>query len=439
MSISILLKSALTVVIAVISLSSVVSPALIHTRLLAQSSPDFSSEYSSGDVQVLPTSLAWYTWIRINGTHTIFLALHSTQYPSPVSAFVGESYNTSTNSRVFVANAIMAIEVFNDTDGNGFLDANYATGQTELLYTIVMNASQTFQPTPVTKTSINGVPHYRWGVTYGTIQAILVKNATGVLGTPYGGGAAASYANIDHFTFSYDYSVVGNATFLKTSYEVGNVTLIPPTLPKVTLKGLSLSLLHFTLAVSSNSYSVTADTAPYDSQTSQTSTKVNYAEVYVAQLRAYKFLFNDNYTLLTNPPVNLRAVYAAASSNSLPAGAFQGQGSTDLIRVQDYVRAALPSIAGLPSSSDLNLNTSKLIYRISYPTWGGVGIKHDPTYVAYYVPNLLTTSTPGFPMIIVYLVVAAAVIATITAVFVIKRTQKNRTQYRKGPGLVPSS
>ncbi len=415
------------VVIAIIALSTIVLPALIHTPLLAQSSVDFSKEYSSGDVQVFPYTQAWYTWISINGTHTIFLALHSTQYPSPVSAFVGESYNTSTKARVFVANALMAIEVYNDTDRNGFLDANYATGQTELLYTILMNASQTFQPTTVSKTSINSLPHYRWGVTYGSIQAILIKNATGVVGTPYGGGTAGSYANIDHFTLSYDYSIVGNTTFLKTSYEVGNVTLVPPTLPKVTLKGLSLSLLHFTLAVSSTPYAVTANSSPYDSQTSQTSAKVNVAQVNIANSLAYEFRFNDNYTLLTNPPVSLRTVYAAAPSNSLPTGAFQGQGTIALIRVQDYVKASLPDIAGLPASSDLNYNTSRLIYRISYPTWGGIGIKHDPTYVGYFVPSLLTTPPSGLA-IIVYLAVAVAVVSAITAILLIKRNRKTRTQ-----------
>src|SRR6266851_23142 len=431
-------KCAVTVVIVFITLSAVISPSLIHTRLLAQSSVDFSQEYASGDVQILPYSLAWYTWISINGTHTIFLAEHSAQYPSPVSAFVGESYNTSSNSRVFVANAIMAIEVYNDTNGNGILDANYATGQTELLYTILMNASQTFQPNPVAKTSVSGIPHYRWGVTYGAIQAILVKNATGVLGTPYGGGAAASYLNIDHFTLSYDYSLVGNATFLKTSYEIGNVTLVPPTLPKVTLKGLSLSLLHFTLVVG-NPYDVTANGSAYDSQTSQTSTKVNDAQISLLGSRAYEFRFNDNYTLLTNPPVSLRAVYAAASSNSLPTGAFQGQGSTDIIRVQDYVRAALPSIAGLPASSDLNYNASKLIYRISYPTWGGIGVKHDPTYVAYYIPHLILTSlpVPFDPTILVYLAVAAAAVA-IAAFLVVKRSRHTAAKYQKSRNPVPS-
>ncbi len=425
-------------VMVIITLSVVGSPGVFHTRLVAQSSVDFSQEYSSGDVQIPPYSLAWYTWISINGTHTIFLAEHSAQYPSPVSAFVGESYNTSSNSRVFVANAIMAIEVYNDTDGNGILDANYGTGQTELLYTILMNASQTFQPNPVTKTSVSGVPHYRWGVTYGAIQAILVKNATGVLGTPYGGGAAASYLNIDHFALSYDYSLVGNATFLKTSYEIGNVTLVPPTLPKVTLKGLSLSLLHFTLVVG-NPYDVTANGSAYDSQTSQTSTKVNDAQISLLGSRAYEFRFNDNYTLLTNPPVSLRAVYAAASSNSLPTGAFQGQGSTDIIRVQDYVRAALPSIAGLPASSDLNYNASKLIYRISYPTWGGIGVKHDPTYVAYYIPHLILTSlpVPFDPTILVYLAVAAAAVA-IAAFLVVKRSRHTAAKYQKSRNPVPS-
>ena len=433
-------KSAVTVIIVVITLSAVVLPALVHARLLAQSaSIDISTEYSSGDVQVLPTSLAWSTWVNANGTHTIFLALHSTQYPSPVSAFVGESYNTSSGSRVFVANAIMAIEVYNDTDGNGILDANYATGQTELLYTIVMNASQTFQPTTVTKTSVDGVSHYRWGVTYGSIQAILVKYSAGIVGSPYGGGLPASYANIDHFTFSYDYSVVRNATFLKTSYEIGNVTLVSPTSPGVTLKGLSLSLLHFTFAVSSGGYAVrlNGSSTDFDSQTSQTSSGINVAQVIVPGSLAYEFRFSDNCTLLTNPPVSLRAVYEAAAANSLPSGAFQGQGALDLIRVQDYVRAALPSIAGLPSSSDLNYTTSKLIYRISYPTWGGIGIKHDPTYVGYYVPNILTisTSVPWDPMIIVYLAVAVAVVAAIIAFLAIDRTRKTRTVQQKSHGV----
>jgi len=92
------------------------------------------------------------------------------------------------------------------------------------------------------------------------------------------------------------------------------------------------------------------------------------------------------------------------------------------------VKASLPNIAGLPASSDLNYSSSKLIYRISYPTWEGIGIKHDPTYIGYYVPNLLTISTPvpWDPMIVVYLAAAVAVVAAITSVLIFEMTRKTK-------------
>ncbi len=66
-----------------------------------------------------------------------------------------------------------------------------------------------------------------------------------------------------------------------------------------------------------------------------------------------------------------------------------------------------------------------LIYRISYPTLEGIGIKHDPTYVAFFVPHLIFVNLPVWdPLIIAYLAVAAAVIATITFL-VLKRCPKN--------------
>src|SRR2546422_2419178 len=229
----------------IIILSTVlVQVSIFPTSRALSSSIPVSQEFVSGDVQIFSYLQAWYTWVSINGTHTIFLALHSNQGASPVSAFVGQSYNTSSGSRVFVANALMAMEGYNDTNGNGFLDADYRVPRTELLYTIIMNASQTFTTTPVQKTSSNGIPHYTWGVTYGFVQGDLIKaDPTDDYG--YGGGLPASALMIDHVSLSYDYSLNGNRTFLKTSYELGNVTLTPPTLPNTTLAGLSLSLLHF--------------------------------------------------------------------------------------------------------------------------------------------------------------------------------------------------
>src|SRR5436309_14781284 len=97
----------------------------------------------------------------------MFLALHSNQADSPVFSFVGQAYNTSSGSRAFVGNALLAMEVYNDTNNNGYLDANYTSCTTELRYALIMNASQTFTPSPVKKHLTNGTRHYASAITYG--------------------------------------------------------------------------------------------------------------------------------------------------------------------------------------------------------------------------------------------------------------------------------
>src|SRR5436309_7160309 len=342
---------------AIILAVMIVQTVPLHLVNAQSSSIPLSQEFASGDLQISTYLQAWYTWVNVNGTHTIFLALHSQQAQSPVFAFIGQAYNTSSGSRVFVGNALLAMEVYNDTNKNGFLDANYATGSTELKYTLIMNASQTFTTNPVHKTSVNGSPHYIWGITYGSVQAILIKAIAPDYG--YGGGIMATDAIIDHVTMFYDYSLSGNTTFLKTSYDVGNVTLASWTPPGITLQGLSLSLLHTTLTVSSKQLTVTASNSPYDSQVNTTPSLVNVAEVKVDNILAYEFRFKDNYTLFQNPATIYPEVSLATPSHSLHTHAFQGAWYDPLLRVQNYVQGQLPDIAGLPSSSILHYTRSR--------------------------------------------------------------------------------
>src|SRR5437879_7290379 len=112
-------------VLTFIVMLAVFSHASVFHSAKAQSSIDLSKEYSSGDVDVFTYLQAWYTWININGTHTIFLALHSNQGQSPASACVVQGYNTSSSSTSFVANALLAMEFYNDINWNGYTDANY--------------------------------------------------------------------------------------------------------------------------------------------------------------------------------------------------------------------------------------------------------------------------------------------------------------------------
>jgi hypothetical protein len=417
----------------------------------AQSSPiPFSQEYASGDIQTPygnGSLQLWYSWVNVNNTHTIFFALHSSQYPSPVFAYVGQAYNTSSGQRVFIGNAMLAMEVYNDTDHNGYFDANYTSSpvKTELAYTMIMNASQTFTPSNITKTTIDGVPHYKWGVTYGNVQAVLVKATPPGYGYSSGGSYAAQ-AYFDHVSMFYDFSVQGNTTFLKTSYQIGNVTLGSQISGNVTLQNLSLSLLHATLMVASKPLTVVAGGVPFDSQTNPQASGFTGAQVDVDNILAYEFRFKDNYTLMSNPPQSLPALYLASPIDSLPPNALQGYWFEPLLRVQDYVSGQLPDIAGLPSTSNINYSATQLLYRINYPAWSGLPIDHDPTYVAHISaasasspppsqpppsqhPTQPPTNPPSkptqasLPVNTVYVAVATGLLALIVAISSIRRTR----------------
>jgi hypothetical protein len=47
-------------------------------------------------------------------------------------------------------------------------------------------------------------------------------------------------------------------------------------------------------------------------------------------------------------------------------------------------------------ADDLDIAKANFIYIISYPTWGGYTVVHDPTYTAYYAPEQAPTLSPVF-------------------------------------------
>jgi hypothetical protein len=63
-----------------------------------------------------------------------------------------------------------------------------------------------------------------------------------------------------------------------------------------------------------------------------------------------------------------------------------------------------------------NMSRAAYFYIISYPTYGGYRVEHDPTYIAY-IKTTETAGTPttGFPTWEIYLIASIA----ITAVFIV--------------------
>jgi hypothetical protein len=164
---------------------------------------------------------------------------------SPVSMLVGQHFNTS-EGEVFVANSPRYMEIYNDTNGNGVPDSNFTTAYSEIQYYVIVNGSKSFEPALVEKqVDGNGITHYRWGVRYNEIDAILQYP---FIANPQ--EHPLILVLIDHVQCSYDYHVIGNSSYLKINFEVGsflnpkrfdsNNQLVPANL---TLNGESLSIL----------------------------------------------------------------------------------------------------------------------------------------------------------------------------------------------------
>ncbi len=267
----------------------------------------------------------------------VFFALHFLNQ-NPIFTFVGQAYNSSTGQRVFVGNSLLALEVYNDTDHNGYLDADYSVPGTELRYTLIMNASQTFTTDAVNKTIVDGVPHYQWGVTYGSIQAFLIKATPPGYG--YGGGASAANALVDHVSMFYDYSIKGNRTFLKTSFQIGSITLSSYTPPTPSLQGLSLSLLYATSAVASRQLTVATGGSPYDSQSSPVASNIaGLPSTSNINYTATRFLYRINYPTWSGTAILHDPTYVAYLG--------KGTGFTNPIPVPSWILYTAAFTGGL--------------------------------------------------------------------------------------------
>ncbi len=69
---------------------------------------------------------------------------------------------------------------------------------------------------------------------------------------------------------------------------------------------------------------------------------------------------------------------------------------------------------------DLDISRANFVYIISYPTWGGYKVVHDPTYTAYYTPE-----APGFSGVFLAAIGIAVVAILGGAVFYSRRRHVN--------------
>jgi hypothetical protein len=231
----------------------------------------------------------------------------------------------------------------------------------------------------------------------------------------------------DHITVDYDFSINGNVTNLKTSFDIGKVTSLRPLGDsQFSLEGLGLALLFTTSTYATKPYSTLVDGEPYNSTTTNDSAvDMDRARIEVGNTKAYDFIFGGNYTLNRETsnetyPANIETYEVkaeAAAVSSLPLTTYG-----PVLWQVGFLRDVLnfTAIFGDSSFSEFTMdyNSSSLIYRVCFPVWDGMEIQNDPVYVGYVYNK---AEIPEFPTVIII-----PILATVTLLVLVLKNRRRR-------------
>lgn len=403
------------------------SPLMIASGSIGGGDIDTSTEYSNGSVSSPHQGVAlWYVWVNSNGTQIIYLAYHSYIYNPPVVTFLGQHYQTENGTEVFVGNTLTSMEVYNDTNGNGVPDADFATGTSEIMYYFLVNSSVSFEITSIKKSLIDGVPHYTWGIRYDTIDGFLI----------FEDQSPAASVLLDYIAFSYDFHIQNNVSYLKTNFSIGKtlkITQFSDT--SVILDGLSLSLLYGTTVITSKPYVTLVNGEPYNSTTTQISVEsTESGEIRIEDVKTYEFIFGQNYTLFWDPQEEIYESQSAAVANRSVSSGVRVSVEWLLSDLEGVLSDLFPKISSMQATINLDYTVSSFLYRVCYPQWGGYRLEHDPTYVAYLNTMVMPEASP--PLLILITAALLSIVALTVALIDLKKTRKMLrplTQYSYKP------
>lgn len=362
---------------------------ILQARNSSLSKIDPNSEYSSGSIQLSPSMNVWYTWINSSSTQVVFLTYYSEVYNSPIMTFLGQHYIVENETEVFIGNTLLLMEVYHDTDGNDIPEADFSTGTEEIEYFFLVNSSREFVPTPVQKKMINNNPHYKWGIEYGGVDGALLFPKDKVINGSQTNLAAR--VNTTNLSFTYEYYVQRNISYLKTGFEIGRIVDFEPHTPDVSLDGLGLSLLYGTTMLTARPYKILVNGASYDSKMVEISSiSTERAEIIVDDTKLYEFVFEENYTIyLDLVTKSYNAASAACSTESIPPNSAPYLSPYWLVGwlLRFLSEDVFPEMVRNLPNLELEYTESSFVYRMCYPTWEGWSLEHDPTYIAYLIPK----------------------------------------------------
>jgi hypothetical protein len=389
---------------------------------------DTGAEYSNGSIGSPYQGLSlWYTWVNASGTQIIFLAYYSHVVNPPIITFLGQHYYTQNNTEVFVGNTLSLMEIYNDTNGNGLPDADYASGESEILYDFMVNSSISFDTTPIERTVKNEVPHYMWGIRYEGIDGFLGIGDYGV----------GPNVMIDYMDFSYDFYVQDNVSYTKTNFGIGRIlnmtTFDSPLNSTVSLEDLSLALFYGTAVVTAKPYVTLVNGTAYNSTTAPPTVQpTDTSEIKIDDAKAYEFVFGQDYTVFQDQQQETHESKCTAVSNQSTGNSLK-RFTWIFSNLETVLTTLFPNISSIQTAFSLDYSVSSFLYRVCYPVWSGRKLQHDPTYVAFLKASI--TSQPNLPMTII---AAVALIGSVFLAIALIDLRKTRSMPRHSDKISPT-
>jgi len=384
--------------ISVIIVTSLVTPILplSYLKITAAENIDFEKEIDYGFINKTHSFDFWYVSLNTLGTHVLFLSMYSVFFPSPIQFFLGQCYRTMNGSEIFIGNALIGFEIFKDLNNNSLLDADFSDGFNktvdEIRYFFILNASKYVSLTVPTKQNISGIVHYVWSIRYEEVQGI-VEEATeeepsSWIMDPISGEQYPLFfkvlceAYLSFLEFKFNYWIQNNVSYLKLSMVLGELSCNLP----ISFNNLSLSFLFATLTLMKEKYTINI-IAGNKTYANENITRMNEADVEVAEITAFKFIFNNSYTL-HELKREYKAVAARYNVYLLPGdeiywvnGLMMGCEET----LKNYLGNISPELS---EDMDLKVQSSRLVYRVTFPVWNNMPLSYDPLYIAYITPSI---------------------------------------------------
>src|SRR5713101_7824707 len=346
-------------------------------------------------------------YINVGGFQLFYTGLvnatHNGQFVTiPLQTFF-EHYKTIGGKDAITASSFISLVAFNESNTDPYPNSPDKSDTVYASFSLGVNLTQitghkfpsyiaSSSIIPLTQTDAN---HWSWGLTYTNLNAIWWKInpdpffPTADLVQPRG------FAMYSQLTFNYALAIdpASKTATLTTSYTIARMTdlyILYPT-PAVHLNSTGTYNLNGGLVNYQNIYQflttkqlkisiVLANKAILASSVSDKDDKTDFGVKPTYKL--YNYTADATESTATTLSTNVRTVNIHAWAGN-PVFWFQNRfmGFLPL-----FVANVDPGLIQQAKQGLVDFTVSDYLYIISYPTWGGYKIVHDPDYTAFYTP-----------------------------------------------------